>query len=119
MKVNSSVKVGLCGLVSGIINGILGTGGGMLLIPLLLRYGSLNEEEIFPSSVCIMLPVCLTTLLTYGLPDKNLLNPALPYMLGSTLGGLFAWFFGKKIPVKWLHRGFGLLLLLGGVQKLW
>ena len=119
MKHKASVKIGMCGLLSGIINGILGTGGGILLVPLLLRYGDLNEDEIFPSSVCIMLPVCLTSLLAYGLPDNDLLNLALPYMLGGTLGGFLAWCFGKKIPVKWLHRGFGLLLLLGGVQKLW
>ena len=90
-----------------------------LLIPLLLRYSDLKDNEIFPSSVCIMLPVCVTSLLAYGLPDGDLVKQARPYMLGGILGGVLCWHFGEKIPVKWLHRVFGLLLLLGGVQTLW
>ena len=115
----SVIKLGLCGLFPGIINGLLGTGGGMLLVPLLLRYSDLTEEEVFPSSVCVMLPVCVTSLLASGLPDQSLLSKSIPYVLGGIPGGILAWFWGKKIPVKWLHRGFGLLLLIGGVQKLW
>ena len=90
----------------------------MLLVPLLIRYGNLPEDEIFPSSVCIMLPISIVSLIAYDFPEKAVLLKALPYVAGGILGGIIALSAGNKIPVKWLHRGFGLLILLGGIQKL-
>ena len=39
-----------------------GAGGGMVLVPLLTLLTPLEETEVFPSSVTIILPICLVTL---------------------------------------------------------
>lgn len=107
------------GSAAGIINGLFGAGGGMVLVPLLTLLTDLKENEIFPSSISIMLPMCVVSLsisaIGNGLPWKA----ALPYLLGSAIGGLIAGLLGKKIPTLWLHRGLGLLILWGGVRYLW
>ena len=41
------------------------------------------------------------------------------WLIGSTIGGILAGQFGKHIPVKWLHRGLGILILWGGIRYLW
>ena len=41
---------------------------------------------------------------------------AWPYLLGGVAGGLLSGLFFKKVPVVWLRRGFGLLILYGGVK---
>ena len=46
----------LAGGIAGAINGLLGAGGGMLLVPLLSLFTDLDEEHIFPTSVTVMLP---------------------------------------------------------------
>lgn len=105
------------GVLAGMVNGLFGAGGGMVLIPLLLWLTDLKEEEIFPSSVWVILPICLVSLLTqFGLrlPYKE----ALPYLLGSIPGGIFAGIWGQKIPVIWLHRILGVLILYGGIRYL-
>ena len=108
----------IAGLSAGMVNGLLGAGGGMILVPLLTFLTPLKEDEIFPVSVSIMFPVCMVSLsviaLTEGLPWKE----AFPYLIGSTAGGCLAGTFGKKIPVKWLHRGLGILILWGGIRYL-
>ena len=43
---------------------------------------------------------------------------ALPYLFGSAVGGWAAGMWGRKIPVKWLHRGLGILILWGGYRYL-
>lgn len=88
----------------------------MVLIPLLTLVGGLGQEEIFPASLSIILPVCVVCLVMTG---DFPLQAAAPYLLGSGLGGLLAGKWGRKIPVLWLHRGLGLLILWGGFRYLW
>ena len=52
----------LPGAAAGLINGLLGSGGGMVLIPLLRHSIQPREDEVFPMSVSIMLPICAISL---------------------------------------------------------
>jgi len=108
----------LAGLCAGCVNGLFGAGGGMVLVPLLTLLTTLEDDEIFPASVSIILPICLVSLsLTWkaGAPDWS---HALPYLFGSLAGGIAAGLWGKKIPTLWLHRLLGVLILWGGVRYL-
>lgn len=113
------ILTALAGAVAGAVNGLFGAGGGMVLVPLLTYCTPLDQQEIFPASVSIIFPICVISLM-FTLPNVGLpLAEAWPYLLGSMPGGLLAGFADGKIPVKWLHRGLGLLILLGGVRYLW
>jgi len=114
----SKIKIGLAGVVAGAANGLLGAGGGMILVPLLGKSGALEETEIFPASVAIILPVCLVSLAVSAVQAPLPWSEALPYLLGSIPGGILAGLFGKKIPVKWLHRILGAVVLYGGIRYL-
>ncbi len=111
-------KSALAGAAAGAINGLLGAGGGMVLVPLLQKTGELEEREVFPASVAIILPLCLVSLGIGSLDRAIPFREALPYLLGSIPGGILAGLWGKKIPVKWLHRALGLMILWGGVRYL-
>ena len=106
----------LIGVAAGAVNGLLGAGGGMVLVPLLSLSGAVQEEQVFPASVCIILPISILSLaLTYQ-PVPGVLTTAL--LLGSAIGGIGAGFLSRKIPTKWLHRGLGILILWGGIRYL-
>ena len=108
----------LAGAAAGSVNGLLGAGGGMVLVPLLTALAHLPEEEVFPTSVSMILPICLISL-GFSLWHTSVdLCSALPYLAGSAAGGVLAGLFGKKIPVKWLHRLLGVLILWGGIRYL-
>ena len=118
MKKRKYLGSGLAGLGAGIVNGLFGAGGGMVLVPLLTGLTDLPDEEVFPSSVSIILPVCLVSL-TYSLWGSTVDWPAvIPYLIGSAAGGVLAGLFGRKIPTLWLHRLLGVLILWGGVRYL-
>ena len=117
MQMKKSLGFALSGLLAGGVTGLLGAGGGMVLVPLLSRLTDLEEQEVFPASVSIILPVCLVSLsltMRQDIPWKSLL----PYLLGSCGGGILAGLFGKKIPTVWLHRILGILILAGGIRYL-
>ena len=108
----------LAGGLAGAVNGLFGAGGGMVLIPLLTLLTQLKPEAVFPTSVSIILPVCLVSLGVTALSGQIAWQDALVWLPGSAAGGILAGFFGKKIPVKWLHRGVGILILWGGIRYL-
>lgn len=111
-------KLVLAGGLAGAVNGLFGAGGGMILVPLLTLLG-MKDEDIFPASVSIIFPICFVslgfTMLSGPLPHLD----ALPYLIGGLLGGLLSAKTGNKIPVKWLHRFLGILILWGGFRYLW
>ena len=90
----------------------------MILVPLLTKLTDIKETEIFPSSVAIILPICFVSLGVTAMHTPLPWSDAMPYLLGSIIGGLLSGFFGKKIPILWLHRVLGALILWGGVRYL-
>ena len=114
---NDIVKIAFAGAVAGAVNGLFGAGGGMLLVPLLTLMTDLEEDAIFPSSVSIILPLSLVSLISgagLDLPFRQ----ALPYLIGALGGGVLAGLTGSRIPVHWLHRTLGLMILWGGIRYL-
>ena len=111
-------KNALTGICAGAVNGLFGAGGGMVLVPLLTAMTDLNEDHIFPASICIILPICLVSLFVTIQATGLDLPAALPYLIGSAVGGLFAGLFGRRIPAAWLHRILGVLILWGGIHYL-
>ena len=108
----------IAGLCAGAVNGLLGAGGGMVLVPLLSILPDLNEREIFPSSVVIILPICIVSL-CFALPNSGFdFFGAIPYLLGSLFGGLLSGKWGQKIPTQWLHKILGCFVLWGGIRYL-
>lgn len=118
---NLSRKTGatISGTAAGATNGLFGAGGGMVLIPLLSALAGITGADIFPNSVAVILPISLVTLSVTALETPLPWPEAIPWMIGSAVGGILAGHFGKKIPVKWLHRVLGLLILYGGVRYIW
>ena len=116
MQLKKYTGIVLAGIGAGAINGLFGAGGGMVLVPLLSLLSKLDEQEIFPSSVCIILPVCLVSLFLSYRTDAVSLNTLITYMIASAIGGVFAGVWGRKIPTIWLHRLLGILILWGGIR---
>ena len=113
----TKIRAALAGLAAGAVNGLFGAGGGMLLVPLLSASGEYTETEVFSSSIVIILPICLVSLIVNG-QEGLYWAQALPYLIGSIPGGLIAGLWGQKIPVVWLHRFLGVLILYGGIRYL-
>ena len=118
MSLKKQMLCALAGFTAGAVTGLFGAGGGMVLGPLLGLLTDLEEDAIFPSSVSIILPICFVclgfTAVKGALPWKE----AFPYLIGSTVGGIAAGIWGKRIPVLWLHRILGALILWGGFRYL-
>jgi uncharacterized membrane protein YfcA len=119
MQKRSIGGIATAGIAAGIINGLFGAGGGMVLIRLLTLLTDLNDDELFSSSLAIMLPICIVALTATALHQPLPLRESIPYLVGSAVGGILAGMLQGKIPTIWLHRILGLLIIWGGVRYLW
>ena len=115
---NSRIRIALAGMLAGFVTGLFGAGGGMVLVPLLTLLTDFSEEQIFPASISIILPICAVSLVLTALDGNLSWKAALPYVLGGFPGGIAAGKWGSRIPVLWLHRFLGILILWGGYRYL-
>lgn len=90
----------------------------MVLIPLLRKMTDLEEDAVFPTCVTMILPMCITAIVITGLKEPLSWAQSLPYLIGGGIGGCFAGKYGSKIPVSWLHRTLGIMILWGGFRNL-
>jgi len=113
------VRLLLTGGAAGLVCGLFGAGGGMVLVPLLIRFCGMESKKAFASALSVMLPISLVTMTVFHFTDGLPFRDSLPYLLGGTVGGILAGIFYKKIPTTLLHRAMGLLILWGGLRLLW
>ena len=118
MRMEKLALVG-AGFGAGAVAGLFSAGGGMVLVPLLSLCACIEEEEVFPASVTVMTVICLVCLGMRASVSPLPWAQALPYLMGSAAGGVLAGIWGRRIPVVWLHRGLGILILWGGWRYLW
>ena len=108
----------IAGGAAGIANGFFGGGGGMILVPLLVRRCGLSQRQAFATSIAIILPLCILSSVIYYFRGGLDLTTALPYLVGGLIGGRVGGTLFKKVNMVWLRRIFALLILYGGVKAL-
>lgn len=90
----------------------------MILVPLLLYWGKVEEKQAFASSVAVILPLCLVSAAVYWFRGALDLGAALPYLLGGTLGGLLGGKLFRRVSPGLLRKVFAFFLLYGGIRCL-
>lgn len=106
----------IAGALAGALNGLFGAGGGLVLIPLLQQWLGIEQKRAFATSIAIILPLSILSYALFCFQNDSVWNEALPYLIGGIAGGAMAGPIFQKLPAKWLHRLFSLLLLYGGLR---
>ncbi len=106
-------------LAAGLVNGIIGTGGGVVLtymFSLLEKRGGIKES--LARAMAVMLPVSCVSLLTYsrGYFDSvpQFLATAVPALVGGFVGGALS----RHTTSSVLRRLFGAVMLWGGLSMI-
>ena len=81
------VKYGIIGALAGIANGIFGAGGGLFLVPLFIGWTKMEEKKAFATSVAVILPLSVASLIVFFCRGNAIFGTALPYVIGGILGG--------------------------------
>lgn len=101
----------------GIVNGLLGGGGGMLAVPILRKIG-LAERDAHATAIAVILPVCIVSGAVYFLSGTVSLSLLVPVALGVGLGGVLGAKLLNVLPLKVISFLFEGLMLTAGVKML-
>ena len=107
----------LGGFGAGVINGLLGAGGGMVVVPLLSALG-VRGKKSHATALMVIVPLSLVSVVLYLVQGRVTVMDALPWLPGSLLGAYLGSRLMPKISTGWLKLVFGGLMLWGGIRLL-
>ena len=110
------------GFLSGYINGLFGTGGGIILVFVMTRmmkeeYGY-TARDIFATVIAAILPMSAVSAFLYMNQGKVSFALAEPYLLSGIIGGIADGFLLEKINVKFLKKLFAFMVVYAGIRML-
>lgn len=109
----------LLGLVTGILVGLMGIGGGIVIIPALVYLLGMDQHMAQGTSLFILLPpLGLGALWMYWKRGQVDLRAGVACAAGFLIGGYGGGLIAIEIPSRTLHALFGLFLMFSAVM-LW
>lgn len=119
--VKKRLPIIMCALLAGAVNGLLGTGGGVILVLYLGRLFK-DKDDAFKSAVAVTL-LCTffmsaVSAAVYLFRQNVSFSESLPYLLPSVLGGAAGALIFSKIKPSVLNVIFSLLVLWAGIRML-
>jgi len=105
----------LGGALVGILNGMLGAGGGMLAVPMLKKLG-LEQTKSHATAVAVIFPLSVLSTVAYLLLGHFELGQAAVYLLPGAAGALLGALLLPKIPAPWLRKIFACFMIWAGIR---
>lgn len=108
----------LCvGLLTGIVSGLLGVGGGSVMIPLFMLWFGLSQHDAQGTALAAMLaPVFLLAVLRYHHEGHVHILMAIIVAIGLFVGAFVGAHYAQAVPDNALKRVFGIYLIVVGVK---
>lgn len=107
----------LGGAAAGTLNGMLGAGGGMVVVPLLSVLG-VRGKKSHATALLVIVPLSAVSAGLYLWQGRFALADALPYLPGCLVGALLGSLLLPRLSTGPLKLLFGGLLLWGGIRLL-
>ncbi len=110
--------LGIIGLLTGFINGLLGIGGGTILIPSMVFLLGEKQHIAHGTSLSVILPTALISSIVYQAHNHMDWTLALKIAASGMLGGYIGAKLMQYIPAQRLKQIFGIFMVLAGTRML-
>jgi hypothetical protein len=106
------------GLVVGFVSGLLGIGGGVLLVPVLIKLFDLDPHKAIGISLAVIVPTAMAGAFRHGLTGDINLRFAIILSIGGIIGALLGSTMGAYLSAASLKKLFGVLMVFAGMNML-
>ena len=113
---NFNIKNTIIGLFTGFINGVFGSGGGTLLVPILNNILKVEEHKSHATALAIIIFLSATSSVIYiskGTYDVKLTIQA---AIGSIIGGIIGAKLLCKVTGRFLRISFGVIMIIAALR---
>lgn len=111
------MKLFIIGFFSGIVSG-MGIGGGTILIPSLLLFTQLTQQEAQGINLIVFIPIAIVALIVHYRSGNIEFKLAFLIMIGGVIGAFIGSSIAIKIDSNILKKLFSILLLSIGIGEL-
>ena len=109
----------IAGLIAGMLNGFLGSGGGIILIFIMgVLMPDREPKDVFATAVLSILPMSAVSAYFYHRGGGVDLTEYAPYYSSALFGGVLGAVLLDKIPTALLKTVFAALMLIAGFRAL-
>ena len=105
----------IIGFVAGMLNGLFGSGGGVVVVPGLELSGT-EPKKAHATSVAVILALSVVSAVAFILMGNVKFMDMLIYLPGGLFGGFIGAKFLRSIDNLWLKRIFGVLMMISGIK---
>lgn len=104
-------------LLTGVINSALGSGGGMISVPVMKKYG-LDQKKSQATTLAVILPLTVISAVIYALKGYYSVTNAFRYIPFGIIGSVLGVKLTEKLNNKHLKKIFAVFTLWAGIRML-
>lgn len=116
-----SLLLAVSSLLAGLVNGLLGAGGGIILVAALGKVSASltnDRRDVFANALAVMLPLSAISLISYAARGSVDISLITPLLIPAAAGGLCGALILDKINARWLKMIFGVIVVWSGLTML-
>jgi len=113
-----NMKTLLLGFVSGLTNGLFGSGGGSIIVPGMQKFLDIDQHKAHASAVAVILPLTMVSAAIYLRMASAEWAIIFWVSLGGTAGGLIGARILNKISGNLLHKIFGAFMIIAALRMI-
>jgi uncharacterized membrane protein YfcA len=111
-----NVKNSLIGIFTGFVNGIFGSGGGTLLVPILNNIVKVEEHKSHATALAIIIFLTSASSVIYVSRGTYDISLTLKVAIGSVIGGILGAKLLCKVTGKFLRISFGTIMIIAALR---
>ena len=106
------------GLITGVVNGLFGSGGGTLVVSALVFLLGVEDYKAHATAISIILPLSIISTFIYFKNNIIKFDIAIIITLGGVLGSFIGAKILKKVPTPILRKIFGILIIITSLRMI-
>ena len=113
-----AIKLAVIGIITGLLNGFFGSGGGTVLVPAMQKFLKTEAHKSHATAIAVILPLSAASAAVY-INDMELdVKTVLFIAAGGVAGGFLGAKLLNKIKAAMLHKIFGICMAAAGLRMI-
>jgi len=114
----NGMKTAILGIVSGLANGLFGSGGGSIIVPGMQRFLNIPQHKTHATAIAIILPLTIVSAIVYLRMARAEWSIIFWVSVGGAVGGFIGARLLNKISGNLLHKIFGAFMIVAAVRMI-
>lgn len=114
--IKRNLKLTLIGIISGLVNGFFGAGGGLIIVPMIKKFDNKNSKVVHATTLGCVMFMCLSSSVVYIIEKCIDFKLVLFCTIGSLIGSVLAVKLLKNLKNNYIDLIFSFVLIIAGLS---